>query len=190
MLNRLLKELDGFDVSIIDDPETFGKRNFWKRYKQAFEICLESEYDWFLFLPDDVRNIRLDIMTKWMERTGTSTRVLNLINDGRTHCWGKLSRTAPDIEIDGVTFTDRSFYDCGGLINRATLSLVDIDPVKDSWFEKHGENISSGVGFQLTGKFRRKYIPMYVPSISLAYHGEHESIMHPNERTKNKLVSK
>lgn len=190
MLNRLLKELDGYDVYIIDDPNTFGKRNFWKRYQLAFEVCRKSRHDWFLFMPDDVKDVNLYLIEIIKERIGQRKAVFNLINDGRLHCWGKTFAKSPDIEIDGVSFEDRGFYDCGGLMNRNTLNTVDIDEVKNSWFNRHGENVSSGVGFQLTRKFRREQIPMYVPEKSLAYHGNHKSIMHPNERRTNKLISK
>ena len=40
LLSKLLKELKGLDVHIISDAESFGKKNFWKRWEMARAYCL------------------------------------------------------------------------------------------------------------------------------------------------------
>jgi hypothetical protein len=186
MLQNLLLEIEGEDYTIIDEPETFGKKNFWKRYKQAFDICRESEHDWFLFLHDDEQHIDFQALEKFKQMFADEKIVLNLTSDVRTECWGNIYHPTPDIMLDGYTLKNQGFYDCSGLIHRNTLKGIDMEEVKDSWFNRPDK--SSGVGYQLTAKFRQKGIPMYRPFPSMAYSGDHPSVMHPEERLKNPLI--
>ena len=186
MLTDLMTELNGFDIHVINDAESFGKRNFWKRWKQARQFCLNSKYNEFLIFPDDITCINLKAI-KEIFKKNTGLFVCSVINDGRDSCWGVPKRTQPKQRLKNVTLIDKGFFDCGGLINRKTLESFEIDPVKDSWFNSEGK--SSGVGHQITVKLRRMGIPMYVPSESMCYHGAHDSVMHYHERKKNPLVT-
>ena len=52
------------------------------------------------------------------------------------------------------------------------------------------KDISSGVGQYLTFAFNKAKVKMFTPIKSLAYHGDHESLMHKEERIKKPLISK
>jgi hypothetical protein len=183
-LARLLNELKGLDVSVINDPETFGKDKFWMRMKRAFELCLGSEHNEFVIMPDDVYNVDLDRIRKYHKEHRVHRYAINLINDGRWRCW----KGRPRQQLHTTELLHVDFVDCGIITNRRTLGLIQIDPVPASWFDR--PNKSSGVGFQMTTKFRQQSVLMYTPHKSLVYHGDHESVMHKEERERNKLISK
>lgn len=186
-LGELLMDCEGYPVKIIDDPATYGKTNFWKRWKEAVDYCKSTNDDYFLFLPDDVKYIDWEFLNQWMIRYYGKPFVLNLISDKRQNCWGKVFEKTPDLELQGYKLVNQGFFDCGGLIPRCVLDQIDIDEVPSKWFDRPDK--SSGVGFQLTMKFRRLGVRMYRPFPSLAKHGNHPSIMHPEERLRNPLES-
>ena len=188
MLDRLLIELMGYDVTVIDDHETFGKKNFWKRYKKAFDICRDSSHDWFMFLPDDIIRIDFELIEQFKQMPNSNRIVLNITSDNREECWGNGYKRTADILIGAYTLKNQGFYDCGGIMHRNALEGIDMEQIREGWFNRPEK--SSGVGHQLTAKFRRKGVPMYRPFPSLCYHGNHESVMHPEERKKNPLISK
>ena len=68
------------------------------------------------------------------------------------------------------------------------MGLIDIEQVPHEWFNR--PNKSSGVGHQITRKFRQQHVTMYTPKTSLVYHGEHDSVMHYEERKRIKLISR
>jgi len=184
MLKKLLKELNSMDVTVIDSPSTFGKERFWMRMAYAFAICLDSEHDNYLLLPDDVCKVDIDRIKLIHEKMNHLKYTINAINDGRLSCWG--SRSNPRLKIDGLIHSD--YFDCGGLTNRKTISLIGVEPIPAHWFDRPDK--SSGVGYQLTTKFRGKNVLMYTAQKSLIYHGEHESVMHKEERKRTPLVSR
>lgn len=186
MLDNLLNELNVYEVHVIDSPDTFGKENFWMRMDEAVNTCLSSSYDFFMIMPDDVSNIDLERIKHF---SNTSSRfVVNLTNDGRLKCWGGNPKRFKDITVNGHKYIHVDFCDCGFITNRNTLKNVKIYPVNKSWFDR--PNKSSGVGHQLTKTFRRLLVPMYVPEKSLVYHGDHDSVMHYEERKRLPLISR
>ncbi|MEX0940094.1 MAG: hypothetical protein WDZ41_01940 [Candidatus Babeliales bacterium] len=188
MLENLINELNGIDVFTIDSKETFGKEKFWMRWEIARQYLLSTNEDNYLILPDDVHNLNLDVIKKVSERFTDAPFACSIIYDGRNSCWGAQKRLNNTFKIDDINFTDFGFFDCGGLTNRRTLEQIVVKKPHEGYFDR--PNKSSGVGMQLTSQMRRKRIPMYLPSKSLCYHGNHESVMHPIERKIHPLISK
>lgn len=191
MLMTMLMELAGNDIIVIDDGSDYdasehakhctyyrtrhkGKPFFWTQWRLAFELCQDCEDDSFLFLPDDLSAINMDgIETLRRETEAKYERYcLNIISVGDDKGW------TPAGYVDGAFIT-----------NRATLSSLEwrIDPVDVRRFA--GNNISSGVGQQLSERLFCLCIPMLLPKRNYARHGDHESMMHPIERRKNPLVT-
>jgi hypothetical protein len=202
MLINLLTELEGLDVTVIDDGSDFiinhpkviktpheGKKGFWKKWVIAHQIVLGSEEDYFLFLPDDIKDINLEWLKglesqQWNEHLFT----INVINCGRTECWGPFNTGQEPFEIEDITLNEVGFVDCGFFTNRYTLENIEIHEVHETWFRN--ENISSGVGAQMSESFRNIRAKMMMPTPSLCYHGKHESKMHTNQRKRIPLQSK
>lgn len=166
-----------------------GKKGFWKKWLIAQQIALGSEHEWFCFLNDDLTNIDLkaiEVISKqpWQEMCFA----MNLLNCGERYRWGKYQDTQPPFELAGRTWSQCDYVDGNFITNRTTLETLDIDPIPLSWFDR--PNKSSGVGYQMTMKLRKVGCTMMLPDKSLAYHGDHDSVMHFEHRKKIKLISK
>lgn len=188
MLNKLKSELDGFDIEVINSKATFGKKNFWKRWELARNICLESIHDNYLIIPDDISKLDIEEIQNLHYHLRNRNFVCNVSNDGRKKCWNSTANYSNRLKSENYHYLDVGFFDCGGLTNRKTLELFKVDSVPLAWFNKPGK--SSGVGHQITMKLRKLKVPMYIPTPSLCFHGDHASAMHKVERMKNPLITR
>jgi hypothetical protein len=184
-IERLLKELQGLDVHVIDSLETFGKDKFWMRWEEAREVCIKSEHDDYLIIPDDILSIDLKAIKDIHRSFKNRFYVCSVSNDGRERCWNSERNYHNDVLMLPYVLKDMGFFDCGGLTNRKTLSRFKVKEPSRIFTNA----TSSGVGYQLTGHLRRIGARMFVPTPALCYHGDHESVMHPEERKVNPLIS-
>lgn len=192
MLENLILELESknCDVIVIDDGSNFyikhenkilfpheGKLFHWKRWNSAFQTAFESEYKYFGFLPDDFSNIDFDFVFP------ANPCVLNVLNDGRLQNWNQIQ------PIDFGPVYKVGFTDCGFFCQRESLERIGFY-VSKTLMQSRGEFASSGVGLQLTNRFNKAEVPIFTPKKSLAFHGDHESKMHPELRKIEPLISK
>lgn len=159
-----------------------GKRLYWKTWDDVLLDAKKNKADLYIFMPEDFQDIDIERI-KTIHDSIRKPYVFNIINDGRKEQW---------VRFKPQELEDRyrvGFTDCGFFCDREALDTIGwyADPINNYWFEKYG---SSGVGHQLTKRFFYRNIPCYIPKKSLAYHGDHESKMHPEERKKNKLISR
>lgn len=199
MLKQVVSELKNEDFIVLDDGSEFdidsldcdymrfehvGKEGFWRTWNLALELCKESNDDFFMFTPDDFINIDLKRIKKLHNQFKSNPYIYNTINDGREQNFIH----TPVVQVDKETI-DVGFNDCGFFCNRAALEMLEFKmiPIPLTRFNQSG--ISSGVGQQLTMRLHKAGVPMYKPFKSLAYHGEHESVMHKEERKQNPLIS-
>lgn len=181
---------DGSEVRIKDPRFLYlkhhGKRNYWKVWNKMLHHAENCLADLYIFMPDDFQDIDIERIKELHHQFKHEGYFYNIINDGRVKQW--INQEPKPID----DFTTRiGFTDCGFFCNRPALHKLGFymkDP-RDKWFEQ-GEHISSGVGMMLTNRTHRARIPIYLPKESLAYHGDHESKMNPEERKKNPLISK
>lgn len=194
-LKRLVHELHNLDFIVVDDGSSYnpfldkknifrkphgGKKGYWLTYKILINRLLMSNHNDFIIIPDDVYSIDFERIAEYHSRYRDEYYTINMINDTRSSCW---SSPAPcKVESDMI---NKGFFDCGGLTNRKTLELINLKPMHDSWWS---EGKSSGVGYQITKQLKGK-AKMLTPKKSLAYHGNHTSVMHPQERIKRPLIS-
>lgn len=215
MLISLLKEIDVFkqnspsfniSVSIIDDcsdyPKTFiselkksysyfspkenkGKRKHWELWNFDLEQCAFcKETDLFIFIPDDVSNIDFyRIIKLWYEQEDYF--VFNIINDGRKVCWNNYGPRPVNEEYFKQFFTDCAFFTDYRSLCRLGFFISDVGEKRF----KYDETLSSGVGQQLTQRLIKSKISIFNSYNSLAYHGDHDSVMHYNERKKKPLLA-
>ena len=199
MLHRLLDEI-GHSV-VIDDGSDYkalpfldkcdyyrfrhkGKEGFWMQWQYAFDIARDSDADWFFFAPDDIYNVNMDEIKRLTQ--SEEPFAFNYLNVGWNRNWTPIPKMEA-VWFDGyrVGYVDGAF-----VTNRKTLEMLDfkIEPVDPLRFSI--PNISSGVGQYLSLRLARLGVPMWMPTKSLAYHGDHESEMHPIERKLNPLIAK
>jgi hypothetical protein len=205
MLKKLISELDSlccekFEINyvIFDDKSSYsldyknvivndvhrGKMKYWKTFDDMFKLVGSVECDTIIFTPNDFIDYNFDRLFNLIEKFGNDIYVLNIINDGRVSCWNGIERVVHDDELY------RDYYcDCGFITNKNTMNLIGyyINPISIN-YNKYNE-MSSGVGRQLTDRLNSNKIPIFTPIKSLAYHGNHESLMNKQIRKKNKLIS-
>lgn len=209
MLLKNLKYLDKFDqdIVVLDDysdynidpfleyadyyrtEEKLGRERYWHQWKLAFMLCAESDDDLFIFMPDDFLKLNYKKIVELHEYLKHRSYSYNLINDGRTECFRQF--TPKETSIEPWETLQIGFNDCGFFCNRKTLKLLNFrfDPVNPLRFVNN-PYISSGVGQQLTMRMRDNGVFMLMPEKSLAFHGDHPSVMHGIERVNNPLISK
>ena len=197
MLSKVVESIKGEHFLILDDGSDFemdnmvkfpheGKVGFWKRWAFAFKAASASIDDLFIFIPDDFEHLQVDKIKRLHKRHKHEPYAYNIINDGRLSNWFPFE--PKQLNDDTIQV---GFVDCGFFCNRGALGLLEfrVDPIDPKRFQLK-KNISSGVGQQLTNRFNRHGVSMFIPVKSLAYHGDHESKMHPEERSINPLISK
>ena len=163
-----------------------GKEQYYLNWQYAFEICKQSDDDFFLFLPDDFLQIDFDTIHKLHSQI-KGKYAYNLLNDGRPQCWTYVKHK--EVNVEGFDSVQVSYCDGGYFTNRQTLEAINFEQDFITCRRFDRSNISSGVGESQSRKFWKLGIPMYIPKKSLCYHGEHESMMHPELRKKQPLIS-
>lgn len=198
MCREALKPLSFNDVLLlIDQPEGYetikqpglvkmryqrnmGKQGFWQLWAFALEKCEESNDEMFIFMPDDFLNLDLERVKALHEENKHAPYVINLINDGRKAQWTTKTYKKFSEDLENINWSD-----CGFMCNRLALEAIG--------FRMHPiikrNSVSSGVGEQLTKRFNDAGVFQLRPYKSLAFHGEHESVMHKEERKINPLIS-
>lgn len=202
MLTKTVKHLNSFGIipTIKDDgsdypiklPQYFrhkhrGKKRYWETWFEMFNQCRASSAELFLFMPDDFEDLCVNDMIRLHNKYKSEPYVYNIINDGRLYEWNRILPSPVNMETIRVGFTD-----CGFFCNREALESIDftILAVNLKRWEIYGEQCSSGVGQQLTQRFNQNRVAIYKPVLSLAYHGDHVSKMHEEERKRNPLISR
>lgn len=181
---------DGSDYKLEDlnfiQFEHGGKGKFWRLWDYALKQVENVEADLFLFTPTDYSLIDFERIIKLHLLNYRSPYIYNTINDGRTNCWNLKKPIRINEETMQVGFTD-----CGFFCNKLALDRIGyyIEEININRFEFNKE-ISSGVGQVLTFRANKNSIRMFLPYKSLAFHGNHLSLMHPTERLKRPLISK
>lgn len=183
MLLRLLKELEGESVVVVDDGSKYnpdehlnycdyyrvshkGKEGFYVNWNFMLELAKDSNDNEFIFLQDDLNNVELDRL-----RNDYIKGCLNVLEVGKDRGW-----------------TPKGYVDCNFMCDRSVLEALEwkINPIPIQRFNI--PNISSGVGQDLSLRLWMKGIPMYLNG-NYAQHGAHESKMHPTERINNPLCT-
>ena len=200
MLSRLIEECPERPI-VIDDGSDFdampfvnrcdfyrlnhkGREGFWANWDYALKICQASDDDYFTFLADDFHSVQWDVLKIFKREEPFA---YNLLNDGRTECF--IASKPVDKEFHGIPSIQVAFVDCGYHCNRSALEVLKftmppVDPVR---FEN--PDMSSGVGAYQSTQFFINLVPMFIPKKSLVKHGDHPSMMHPELRKKNPLIS-
>lgn len=188
----------GADVHIIDDGSDFwmpayenthvfdhgGKDKFGERWHYALALTRCHDHDLYVFTPDDFMLPDVGRIRALHDLYKEKPYVCNIVNDGREASWDPRPPKPHDEHTKRVYFTD-----CGFFCNRAALEKL-------GWWMNatpniiDGVSLSSGVGKSLTHRFNKAGVTMLMPHESLAYHGDHESKMHPDRRRAERLVSR
>lgn len=173
------------DPAVIHRFQHVGKPGFWQLWDFALQACEKSEDELYIFLQDDVTNIDWQRILDTHDKLKHIDYACQLINDDRGQLWTSAKPQPFDDELTRVDWTDCLFF-----CNRRALEWIgyEMRPVPKIRFTQKG--ISSGVGEQLTKRFNYCDVPIYRPKTSFCHHGDHPSVMHPEERIKNPIITK
>lgn len=180
---------DGSDYTLDDANvichEHGGKEKYWKLWNYALDELKTVESDIFVFLPNDFVNINFNKIKELHGKYKHVPYCYHIINDGRVTCWSKI----PPEPVDEET-TKIGFCDCGFFCNREALDKIGYYmPEVDLVRFKYVPTRSSGVGQELTLRMNNSGVSMFRPIKSLAYHGDHDSLMNYEERKNIPLKS-
>lgn len=202
MLNKLINEIQKFnsnhiiiDYMIFDDCSSYeindknliinkthrGKEEYWITFNEMFKYAEKHVYDIYVFTPNDFLKYDFEKIINYGIKFKNIPYVFNIINDGREKCWNNIMPIILTEEIRLQFFTDCGFFTNYETLSKLSFTVNEI-PIR-------GKLIGSQVGAQLTDRLNSQYIPIFTPIKSIAYHGEHLSLMNPELRKENKLIS-
>ena len=182
------------NVSLITNDEHRGKQLFWKTWNEMFSLAFLRKDDYTIFLQDDVTVAEdfLNIAVQRFEnlkRLDHKTACLSLLTDEQRKlsphaCWtGK----RPKIQHNEIL---SHFNDCMFICDNVFFELLEytINEVPLSRW-KRCETLSSGVGRQMSLRIMASEYNMYHCLDTMVGHGNHPSIMNPDERLTNPLIA-
>ena len=187
MLNKVVKHLKSYNVDVFIIPDEIGgKRNFYKVWTNVLKVAELNPCDLYIFMPDDFQNLDVDRIISIHKQHYTTPYACNIINDGRLKCWTRVRPLQWNDELIRV-----GFVDCGFFCNTETMRWLgnEIPQPPNEWWVM-GEHISSGVGKYLSERLYLNRVRVFLPYVSLAEHGNHESKMHTELRKIQPLISK
>ena len=208
MLRKVVEHVSAYgEVVVIDDksdfnvhevcpenttvyvaPEHRGKPGYWQQWLQAMQYAKAFTGTHVCFMPDDFLDLDVERLKKTIAALNNTFKFcINLINDGREQCFNYY---APQpLIINEERFKKIGFVDCGFICNVATLKYINYTIKNPGLNYQKNPAMSSGVGNQLSRNFIGD-VTMYLPERSFAYHGNHASMMHPELRKTQPLISK
>ena len=156
----------------------YGKKRYWALINRVFKYRARAKY--YIMLPDDdiiVENFLIKIVKLWQGiKDQKKICCMPSINPERkwVGCWTGLT---PEKEGD--------VYNCGYVDMRFICEneffrcVGDISPIPLSRWANNNQ-ISSGVGAQISTRLHDRGYKMYIASDDLTYQVDHPKLMNPN----------
>lgn len=172
------------------NPKRYGKSLFWKSVNKGFQFAKSSSWDYFMMIGDDCQ-LTPDFFTRAVAAFKSHPEIicLNLITEpirAKAKIW-------TNIEAEEITpeITRNGWIDMAFICQSPFFELLNwsIDSVPASWADV--KTRSSGVGMQISKRITRAGYYFHLKTHeTLLIHEDHPSVMHPEERIKNPLISK
>jgi hypothetical protein len=164
-----------------------GKPGYWKIIHAAYQNLKNVKFDYCIQLPDDIQLVE-DFFNKAIslfKQLPNNKTCLNLLNDQRTGPnWTPVTPNKHNDHIIQTGWVDMCFIATNYFFKMLNYS---ISPVDRTWTVTL--NKSSGVGMQISKRIYNNGYFTYMVKDSLVFHGDHQSMMHPEERNINPLIS-
>lgn len=219
MLNKLVNQIVGqvenkydFEILVFDDKsDQFpiistnfvnlitnsihrGKQGYWKTWNEMFTIAHLRQDKYTFFLPDDIElcdnffEIAIEKF-EYIKSKDKQFACLSVLTDDQRKlaphaCW-----TGKHSKIQNCEILSH-FNDCCFICDHVFFEYLDykIDEIPLTRWNRD-PNLSSGVGRQISLRLMNKEANMYHCFNSLVKHGDHDSVMNPDERKMNKLTA-
>lgn len=202
-LKSLLNQLKPYDVDVFvwdDDPNgvevdcfkykkfniNHGKQKLWLKFKQIFKYLTKTNYDYYIFLPDDVElkdNFIQSVVTIWKSINDNNKICLSLLVDKRLNDQNWTCVMPRDLGNVYLTqWNDLCFFCEKKFIDEIEVKEVSVD----RW--KKNKDLGSGVGSQISWYLLKKGYNMYNVKDKLVQHLDIKSKMNYKERFNNPLL--
>lgn len=202
-LTNLLNQLKEYNIDVFvwdDDPKgnkvecfrykkfnkNHGKVLLWLKFKHIFKYLKKTNYDYYIFLPDDVElkdNFIQSIITIWESINDNKKICLSLLVDKRLNDqnWtGIIPRDLGNVYL--TQWNDLCF-----LCEKKFIEEIEVGEVSvDRW--KKNKELGSGVGSQISWFLLNKGYNMYNLKDKLITHLDIDSKMNYIERKKTPLT--
>jgi hypothetical protein len=185
------KGISSYDVNVVRLPNHVGKQGYYKLVSALFSRMRRSGYEHSLILPDDVElcvHFFGRMMSYWDQIANPRKATLNLLLDESREgkaCWtGYHPRKR--YGVLQTQWMDMCCYVHASVYEALSYRMLPI-PAK-RW--RYSPTLSSGVGEQISRRLHRMNYAMFQVPETLCYHGDHDSVMNPEIRHAQPLLSK
>ena len=202
-LKSLIGQLKQYKVDIQvwdDDPQgkkiegvkytkfgiNHGKKLLWLKFKDIFEQLKKTNYDYYIFLPDDVT-----LSNNFIERT---VDTWNSIQDEKKICMSLLfDKRLNDQNWTGVLPIDKGkvlltqWNDLCFICEKKFLNEIEVKEVDPTRWNKN-PTLGSGLGSQISWYLYNKNFNQYNVKDKLIQHLNVDSKMNFEERKNNPLI--
>ncbi|MEL6719076.1 MAG: glycosyltransferase family 2 protein [Bacteroidota bacterium] len=189
-LEGIEKEASDYDIDyfIFDDEiAQNGKKKYWKTITTLWQKIKGKSYDYYLQLPDDFKlkpNFIKKSIEAWEEIKDERKICLNIFCDesriGKTN-W---TNFYPQIHyFSGSRYFKTQWTDMAHICEQPFFEQLDwhIEAISEKrWISN--QNLSSGVGCQISTRLHKSNWNIYQVTDSLAEHLGDKSMMNPKER--------
>lgn len=175
------------------NPVNQGKKNYWKTVDKGYNLIADIRYDYFFQIADDMRLVA-GFFRKAM-------RAWDIISDKRKAClnisvdYSRLMRpfwtsyhphpvSFGNHEYIRTGWTDLCLVSAGEYLDALNYTVSPVDP---RW--SGNKELSSGVGMQISRRLIGSGFSIYSLKRSLVISDDHPSVMHPELRKEQKLIT-
>lgn len=177
----------------IVNPVNNAKVNYWKTINMAYGILSDKQFDYFIQLADDMKLVRDFFhmaIRKWKHIDDEKKACLNISVDFTRLMKAFWTSVQPHhVSFNGYEYIRTGWTDLCFISSRAYLEALNftVDPVSLKW--SGNKDLSSGVGMQISRRLIAGGYSIYSLKRSLVISDDHPSVMHPELRKRQKLVT-
>ena len=184
-----LKRYFSFNHAFFEVQTHQGKKNYWQLINYGYMYLKNKSFDYLIQIPDDVRlidNFFKVSVELYSHINDKKKACLNILADRRrfTAQWTEIQPKQLNKDIIKTGWVDMAYISTKNYLKALNYEIL---PVPISWASN--KKRSSGVGMQISQRLVSKGYNLYNVVNSLIYHGSHNSVMHPNERKQNPIIS-
>lgn len=176
------------DVSYFKFIPNRGKKKFWTIIDVGFKLLKKVDSKYYVFLQDDVKikeNFFVDLQKTYDEIEDPKKISLSFLTDERVKSpnW---TGYAPRVRGNVLK---TQWIELHFICEKKLLETLEykMDPINPNRWDSN-PLLSSGVGWQMSLRLHNNGFGMYHTKESFVSHGNHESKMNKEERSRNKLI--
>lgn len=184
---------ENFRYNYFKTSENAGKQNYYQLINAAYNQVKLYEFDYFFQFADDFRLVDgfFDKAIKMFNSIPDEKKAcMNIENDYVRYgmqMWTHVKTR--EVVFNGIHFHKTGWIDMAFICKRNFFELIDFTVNRVEPIYIADKELSSGVGAQLSKRLIQKNATIYQVLKSLVIHDNHASVMHPEHRTRNPIIS-